>query len=185
MKICTIIGGIDGVGKSSLLGVLGAVRTDLGLVVDEKEKAASERIETALKDEINFSYETTLHEEFSKELCRRAKDAGYTVRLYYVALDPVEENLLRIKNRAKNSGANTNPQEVQVQYVHRFDNITAILSCCDCADFYDNYNGFALVARKIDRCIEPIGDYHPQWIQRLYRADRASQQEMRAKVNCS
>lgn len=138
-----------------------------------------------MKDEINFSYETTLHEEFSKELCRRAKDAGYTVRLYYVALDPVEENLLRIKNRAKNSGANTIPQEVQVQYVHRFDNITAILSCCDCADFYDNYNGFALVARKIDRCIEPIGDYHPQWIQRLYRADRASQQEMRAKVNCS
>ena len=61
MKICTIIGGIDGVGKSSLLGVLRAVRTDLGLVVDEKEKAASERIETALKDEINFSYETTLH----------------------------------------------------------------------------------------------------------------------------
>lgn len=110
MKICTIIGGIDGVGKSSLLGVLRAVRTDLGLVVDEKEKAASERIEIALKDEINFSYETTLHEEFSKELCRRAKDAGYTVRLYYVALDPVEENLLRIKNRAKNSGANTIPQ---------------------------------------------------------------------------
>ena len=56
MKICTIIGGIDGVGKSSLLGVLRAVRTDLGLVVDEKGKAASERIETALKDEINFSY---------------------------------------------------------------------------------------------------------------------------------
>ena len=62
MKTCTIIGGIDGVGKSSLLGVLRAVRTDLGLVIDEKEKAASERIETALKDEINFSYETTLHE---------------------------------------------------------------------------------------------------------------------------
>ena len=37
MKTCTIIGGINGVGKSSLLGVLRAVRTDLGLVVDEKE----------------------------------------------------------------------------------------------------------------------------------------------------
>lgn len=167
MKICTIIGGIDGVGKSSLLGVLRAVRTDLGLVVDEKEKAASERIEIALKDEINFSYETTLYGEFSKELCRRAKDAGYTVRLYYVALDPVEENLLRIKNRAKNGGENVVCQGVQNQYAHRIDDLTVILPYCDCADFYDNYNGFVFVAQKDDGHIEPVGDYHPQWITKL------------------
>ena len=167
MKICTIIGGIDGVGKSSLLGVLRAVRTDLGLVVDEKEKAASERIETALKDGISFSYETTLHGEFSKELCRRAKDAGYAVRLYYVGLDPVDENLLRIKNRAKNSGANAVYQEVQNQYAHRMDDLTVVLPYCDCADFYDNYNGFALIARKVDGHIESVGDYHPQWTTKL------------------
>lgn len=167
MKTCTIIGGIDGVGKSSLLGVLRAVRTDLGLVVDEKEKAASERIETALKDGISFSYEATLHGEFSKELCRRAKDAGYTVRLYYVALDPVEENLHRIKNRAKNSVANAVCQEVQNQYAHRMDDLTVVLPYCDCADFYDNYNGFALIARKVDGHIESVGDYHPQWITKL------------------
>lgn len=167
MKTCTIIGGIDGVGKSSLLGVLRALRTDLGVVIDEKEKAASERIETALKDEINFSYETTLHGEFSKELCRRAKDAGYTVRLYYVALDPVEENLLRIKNRAKNGGENAVCQEVQNQYAHRMDDLTVILPYCDCADFYDNYNGFVLVAQKDDGHIEPVGDYSPQWITKL------------------
>lgn len=167
MKTCTIIGGINGVGKSSLLGVLRAVRTDLGLVVDEKEKAASKRIETALKDGISFSYETTLHGEFSKELCRRAKDAGYAVRLYYIGLDPVDENLLRIKNRAKNGGANAIPQEVQKQYAHRMDDLTVVLPYCDCADFYDNYNGFALVARKIDRRIEPIGDYRPKWITKL------------------
>lgn len=167
MKTCTIIGGIDGVGKSSLLGVLRALRTDLGVVIDEKEKAVSERIETALNDGINFSYETTLHRAFSKDLCRRAKDAGYAVRLYYIGLDPVDENLLRIKNRAKNGGANAIPQEVQKQYAHRMDDLTVVLPYCDCADFYDNYNGFALVARKIDRRIEPIGDYRPKWITKL------------------
>ena len=167
MKTCTIIGGIDGVGKSSLLGVLRALRTDLGVVIDEKEKAVSERIETALKDGINFSYETTLHREFSKYLFLRAKDAGYAVRLYYIGLDPVDENLLRIKNRAKNGGANAIPQEVQKQYAHRMDDLTVVLPYCDCADFYDNYNGFALVARKIDRRIEPIGDYRPKWITKL------------------
>lgn len=170
MKTCTIIGGIDGVGKSSLLGVLRAVRTDLGVLVDEKEIAASEHIETALKNGINFSYETTLHGEFSKALCRRAKDAGYAVHLYYIGLDPADENLLRIKNRAKNGGANAVPQEIQAQYVHRFDGLTAILSYCDSADFYDNYNGFVLVAQKGDGRIEPVGDYRPQWITQLLLA---------------
>lgn len=92
MKICTIIGGIDGVGKSSLLGVLRAVRTDLGLVVDETEKAASERIETALKDEINFSYETTLYGEFSKELCRRARAKRLTPMAHRLFLQRTTPN---------------------------------------------------------------------------------------------
>lgn len=167
MKTCTIIGGIDGVGKSSLLGVLRALRTDLGVVIDEKEKAVSERIETALKDGINFSYEATLHRAFSKDLCRRAKDAGYAVRLYYIGLDPVDENLLRIKNRAKNGGANAIPQEVQNQYAHRMDDLTVILPYCDYADFYDNYNGFVLVAQKANGHIELVGNYPPQWIIKL------------------
>lgn len=114
-----------------------------------------------------MTHETTLHRAFSKDLCRRAKDAGYAVRLYYIGLDPVDENLLRIKNRAKNGGANAIPQEVQKQYAHRMDDLTVVLPYCDCADFYDNYNGFALVARKIDRRIEPIGDYRPKWITKL------------------
>lgn len=170
MKTCAIIGGIDGVGKSSLLGVLRAVRTDLGVFVDEKEIAASEHIETALKNGINFSYEATLNGDFPKELCHRAKDAGYYVRLYYIGLDPVDENLLRVKNRVKNDGSNAVPQEVQAQYFHRFDNLAAILSYCDSADFYDNYNGFVLVARKADGHIEPVGDYRPQWITQLLSA---------------
>ena len=172
MKTCTIIGGIDGVGKSSLLGVLRTVRTDLGLVIDEKEIAASEHIETALKNEINFSYETTLHGDFPKELCRRAKDAGYYVRLYYIGLDSVDENLLRVKNRVKNGGPNTDIKEVQAQYARRFDDLTAILSYCDSADFYDNYNGFVLVARKADGHIEPVGTYCPQWITQLLSATK-------------
>lgn len=170
MKTCTIIGGIDGVGKSSLLGVLRAVRTDLGVLVDEKEIAASEHIETALKNGVNCSYETTLHGDFPKELSRRAKDAGYTVQLYYIGLDPVDENLLRIKNRAKNGRSNAEPQAVQNQYAHRIDDLTVILPYCDSANFYDNYNGFVLVARKVDGRIEPVGDYHPQWITQLLSA---------------
>ena len=34
MKIYTIIGGVDGVGKSSLTGVLAAENDDLGVIID-------------------------------------------------------------------------------------------------------------------------------------------------------
>ena len=62
MQIYTIIGGVNGAGKSSLTGSLRAERTDLGIVVDpdqltaqsggdeyEGGKLAVQRIETALE----------------------------------------------------------------------------------------------------------------------------------------
>lgn len=90
MQIYTIIGGVNGAGKSSLTGSLRAERTDLGIVVDpdqltaqcggdeyEGGKLAVQRIETALADGVNFTQETTLSGGYPKRLCRRAKQAGY------------------------------------------------------------------------------------------------------------
>jgi len=104
--------GVNGAGKSSLTGSLRAERTDLGIVVDpdqltaqcggdeyEGGKLAVQRIETALADGVNFTQETTLSGGYPKRLCRRAKQAGYFIRLYYVGLDTAEESLRRIKNR--------------------------------------------------------------------------------------
>ena len=78
MQIYTIIGGVNGAGKSSLTGSLRAERTDLGIVVDpdqltaqcggdeyEGGKLAVRRIETALADGVNFTQETTLSGGYS------------------------------------------------------------------------------------------------------------------------
>lgn len=40
MKIYTIIGGVNGVGKSSLSGVLSAEKTDLGIIIDTDKLTA-------------------------------------------------------------------------------------------------------------------------------------------------
>ena len=73
MKIYTLIGGVNGAGKSSLTGSLRAERSDLGQIVDpdaltarcggdeyEGGKLAVDRIETALAEGVNFTQETTL-----------------------------------------------------------------------------------------------------------------------------
>ena len=69
MKVFTLIGGVNGAGKSSLTGSLKAERTDLGVIVDpdkitaetggdeyEGGKLAVERIERALADGITGNH---------------------------------------------------------------------------------------------------------------------------------
>ena len=73
MKIYTVIGGVNGCGKSSLTGALKAERKDLGIIIDVDKiaaenggdnisagKAAIRKISDCLKRGICFTQETTL-----------------------------------------------------------------------------------------------------------------------------
>lgn len=73
MRIYTIIGGVDGVGKSSLSGVLSAESSDLGIIIDTDRittelggdringgKTAISLIDSCLEKGVNFTQETTL-----------------------------------------------------------------------------------------------------------------------------
>ena len=114
MKVYTIIGGVNGTGKSSLTGVLRAQHNDLGVIVDvdritalagasplEGGKIAIRRIENCLNKGISFTQESTLSGFRTAQTAARAKQDGYTVRLFYVGLDTPEERLARIENRVK------------------------------------------------------------------------------------
>ena len=119
MKVYTIIGGVNGTGKSSLTGVLRAQRNDLGVIVDvdritalagvsplEGGKMAIRRIDDCLDKGISFTQESTLSGFRTAQTAARAKRDGYTVRLFYVGLDTPEESLARIANRVKRGGHN-------------------------------------------------------------------------------
>ncbi len=180
MKIYTLIGGVNGAGKSSLAGSLRAERTDLGLVIDpdqltaqcggdeyEGGKMAVQRIESSLAAGVNFTQETTLSGGYPKRLCRRAKEAGYYIRLYYVGLDSVEESLRRIKNRVERGGHDIPEKDVRSRYAHRFADAAKILPYCDEAKFFDNNNGFTLVAEWRNGQLLTIGGSEPLWLKEL------------------
>ena len=91
MKIYTIIGGVNGCGKSSLTGSIKAERTDLGIIVDpdkitaelggdeyEGGKVAVEKLERALADGVSFTQETTLSGGYARKLARRPRRPGIT-----------------------------------------------------------------------------------------------------------
>lgn len=190
MKIYTIIGGVNGVGKSSFTGVLKSRVTDLGIIVDvdkitaqhggsplEGGKAAIRIMEECIERGVSFTQETTLSGHRVKNTALRTREAGYYIRLYYVGLNTADESKLRIANRVKRGGHNINTEDVDRRFAARWDAVSAVLPYCDEAAFYDNDNGFIEVAvyRNGELILE--GDYHPAWIMELaeyLRSERTS-----------
>ena len=179
MKLYTIIGGVNGCGKSSLTGALKAERSDLGLLIDvdklaaqlgspvEGGKAAVRKIDECLEKGISFTQETTLSGARTERTIRRAKERGYTIRLYYIGLDTMEESLGRIANRVAKGGHDIPKEDVKRRFQSRFADVLRILPYCDEARFFDNDNGFVEVAEYRNGELIPRVPNPPRWLLEL------------------
>ena len=179
MKLYTIIGGVNGCGKSSLTGALKAERSDLGLIIDvdklaaqlgspvEGGKAAVRKIDECLEKGISFTQETTLSGARTERTIRRAKERGYAVRLYYIGLDTMEESLGRIANRVAKGGHDIPKEDVERRFSTRFADVLRILPYCDEARFFDNDNGFVEVAEYRNGELIPRVPNPPRWLLEL------------------
>ncbi len=180
MKIYTIIGGVNGVGKSSLTGVLSAKTTDLGIIIDVDKitaelggdkikggKASIEKINHCLDMGVSFTQETTLSGHRTERTMRRAIEDGYFIRLYYVGVNDLSESLSRIENRVRKGGHDIPKDDVRHRYENRFADLEKILPLCNEAEFFDNENGFVEVAEYKNGDLILKGDYRPLWITEL------------------
>ena len=180
MKIYTIVGGVNGVGKSSVTGVLKSRTTDLGVIVDvdkitaqmggkalEGGKRAIRIMEDCIRDGVSFTQETTLSGHRPKAAAKRAKEAGYYIRLYYVGLDTAEESKRRIANRVARGGHDIGEADVERRFAGRWEALRAVLPFCDEAAFYDNDNGFVEVAAYRNGELILEGERRPRWIAEL------------------
>ena len=179
MKLYTIIGGVNGCGKSSLTGALKAERSDLGLLIDvdklaaqlgspvEGGKAAVRKIDECLEKGISFTQETTLSGARTERTIRRAKERGYTIRLYYIGLDTMEESLGRIANRVAKGGHDIPREDVERRFSTRFADVLRVLPYCDEARFFDNDNGFVEVAEYRNGELIPRVSTPPRWLLEL------------------
>ncbi len=190
MKIYTIIGGVNGVGKSSFTGVLKSQTKDLGMIVDidkitaqlggkslEGGKRAIHIMESCIQDGVSFTQETTLSGHRSKAAARKAKDAGYYIRLYYIGLDTAEESKRRIANRVARGGHNIDSEDVERRFLGRWAAVQAVLPYCDEAVFYDNDNGFVEVAAYRNGELILEGDHWPKWIVELSEYLKESEEQ--------
>ena len=180
MKIYTIIGGVNGVGKSSLTGVLKNRMDDLGFVVDvdkiteklgktpaEGGKAAIKIINESLSKGVSFSQETTLSGYRTVKTAKIARSSGYYVRMFYVGLDTLEECLRRIKNRVDKGGHDISHEDVVRRFNRRIMSLRHILPYCNEATLFDNENGFVPVAEYRNGEIVTLTELSPKWLMQL------------------
>lgn len=180
MKTYTIIGGVNGVGKSSLTGVLRAEMTDLGIIIDVDKitaalggdkmaggRAALEKIQECLEKGVSFTQETTLAGQRTVKTAQAAKEAGYFVRLYYIGLDSAQESRERIQNRVRKGGHDIPSEDVERRFASRFADVARLLPYCDEATFYDNNNGFSAVGGYRNGELLPRGRTIPPWLTQL------------------
>ena len=170
---------MNGCGKSSLTGALKAERSDLGLLIDvdklaaqlgspvEGGKAAVRKIDQCLEKGISFTQETTLSGARTERTIRRAKERGYTIRLYYIGLDTMEESLGRIRNRVAKGGHDIPKEDVERRFQSRFSDVLRVLPYCDEARFFDNDNGFVEVAEYRNGELIPRVSNPPRWLLEL------------------
>ena len=180
MKIYTIVGGVNGVGKSSFTGVLKERSADLGTIIDVDKitaelggnalsggKVAVTKIRDCLERGVSFTQETTLSGYKTEATAKQARDAGYYVRLFYVALDTATESLSRIEYRVKRGGHDIAHDDVLRRFSGRWEAVAKVLPYCDEAEFYDNDNGFVKVAEYRNGEVRAVGEYRPLWLNEL------------------
>ena len=141
MKLYTIIGGVNGCGKSSLTGALKAERSDLGIIIDvdklnaqlggvlEGGKAAIRKIDECLEMGVSFTQETTLSGTRTERTIRR--------------------------------------EDVERRFSTRFADVLRVLPYCDEARFFDNDNGFVEVAEYRNGELFPRVANPPRWLREL------------------
>ena len=175
-------GGVNGVGKSSFTGILKEQRSDLGILIDVNKitaelggnalaggKAALKKINECIEKGVSFTQETTLSGRRTAATAREVIEKGYRVRLYYIGLDSAEESLLRIANRVRRGGHDISQEDVVRRFGERWEAVEKVLPYCDEAEFYDNDNGFQLVAEYRNGELRTVGSHCPNWLAELLR----------------
>lgn len=150
---CIILGGPNGSGKSSAYAKL---KLD-GVWINADEiakkltgasdgraaamaagRAAIRQLAEMITTKTSFIYETTLSSQQSINLMRDAKAAGFSVDLYYTALDSVEKNIERVRQRVEAGGHDIPEDDIRRRCEGSLDKLTAALKLADEALLIDN-----------------------------------------------
>ena len=104
----------------------------------EAAQKAEELREGAVKDKIDFTFETVLSTRRNIELLIRAKEQGYFIRCIYVLTANPDINVSRVKVREQSGGHGVPEDKVRSRYYKALELIPELVQICDVLHIYDN-----------------------------------------------
>jgi predicted ABC-type ATPase len=139
-KRLLVIAGPNGSGKSTLTNQLLADGVDLGhyinpdeiaLTLDltgearslEAQRLAEEQRRAYLAQGVSFSFETVMSHPSKIEFLREAREAGYRIVLFFVALESPDLNVARVRQRVALGGHDVPEDRIR----SRYNNVMALL----------------------------------------------------------
>lgn len=179
MKRYVLLAGVNGAGKTTLyqtnlhlsdmprINIDEMVR-DIGTWRNSRDifeagKKAIREIDRCLNENISFNQETTLCGKSITRYIKRAKEAGYTIEIYYVGVDSYQIAIDRVNQRIKDGGHGVPEKDIVKRYDESLKRLRELLPLCDKLDLYDNSKEFKLIASYQYNSWTIISNTIPEW----------------------
>ena len=180
----TLFAGVNGAGKTSLYRILNKYE-DMGVRVNIDEIVASEgnwkdnvlqvlasrralrMIGDCIDKRQSFNQETTLPGSTIVRQIKRAKEAGYHVRLYFVGVENLQTAIKRVQRRVEQGGHGVDEELIRRRYEKLPETLHDVLPLVDSAFFYDNTVKFIQVAHVRKNVIVDCENDIPVWFWEL------------------
>ena len=180
MMYYTIIAGANGVGKTSLYEIIKS-SDDLGVRINVDEmvreqghwwdsllhiaanRRAMKLIADCIKNKTSFHYESTLPAATTVKQVKKAREAGFQIRMYYIGVEGLDVAMERVNRRMKRGGHGVNETVMRKRFEDMPQNLKTVLPYCDIVSFYDNTVRFRQIAVvKGDKVID-CDHILPKW----------------------
>lgn len=145
--LLVVFAGPNGSGKSTITRIVGKtanysnaddVVSSTGMSYLEAARQVEERRLNSIRNREDFSFETVLSSDHSMNIIRRAKEAGYFVKCFFVLTVSPELNVHRVKSRVESGGHDVDAETIVRRYSKSLGNIKELLTLCDILHIYDN-----------------------------------------------
>jgi len=124
-----------------------------------------------LEEKKNFVFETVFSSDEKLEFIRKAKDAGFFIRVFFVCTEKPSINVLRVTNRFLTGGHEVPISKIVTRYYKSLANAAVAISIVDRAYIYDNSVDNQLpklICRMVDGALyKQYAEILPNWVQEL------------------
>lgn len=177
-----VFAGNNGSGKSTLRNlIIDKIGIDINIDPDaiarridpenpeSKRIAAGKEVIKSVKRYIeegkSFSIETTLAGKNAIRQIQKAKEMGYEVTMFYVALSSVEQNIERVAMRVKNGGHNIPTEDIVRRSITSFNHLYEYTKIIDNLVLIDNSEDDGEIVLEVNNGIisfetSPL----PEWV---------------------